>query len=321
MKIRVVLLAAILGSTWAVLGMQPHDPSPTGHQHDANGNDLPASTVTIEVKDGYRVITSNGIPDHQPGKFPNAHNPNSIEPQSYKLRAPVTPTPLDKPRAVDHRLFGVALNGVVFDPATAEFWNDDPRSGWNMEAIAPEGVKTRNLGLDQSNAHVQPTGAYHYHATPTGLVYHIAAQQGLKPTDAMILVGWAADGYPIYNANGYTKADDAKSGVTKLRSSYRLKQGERPGGEYGPGGKYDGEYTADWEYVAGLGDLDECNGRTGVTPEFPQGTYYYVLTDTFPYIPRLFHGRPDDSFRHGPPPGGRGPRGGPPGRRRPPPPR
>jgi hypothetical protein len=215
---------------------------------------------------------------------------------------------LEKPRGVGHQLFGVALNGVVFDPATAEFWNDDPRGGWNMEAIVPKGVKTRNLGLDQNNAHVQPTGAYHYHSSPTGLVVHIAATQGVKPAESMIQVGWAADGYPMYDANGYVKADDAKSGVKKLRSSYRLKDGERPAGASGPGGKYDGEYTADWEYVAGLGDLDECNGRTGVTPEFPGGTYYYVLTGEFPYIPRLFHGAPDESFAHkGPPPGGRGP--------------
>ena len=50
--------------------------------------------------------------------------------------------------------------------------------------------------------------------------------------------------------------------------------------------------------MAGLGDLDRCNGRRGVTPEFPDGTYYYVLTATLPYIPRCFAGTPDSSFRH-----------------------
>ena len=58
-------------------------------------------------------------------------------------------------------------------------------------------------------------------------------------------------------------------------------------------------------FVAGAGDLDACNGRTGPTPEFPGGTYHYVLTETFPFIPRLWHGTPDPSFlRRGPPPGG-----------------
>jgi hypothetical protein len=285
-------------------------PHPSDHQHDAQGNDLPKNSVTIELKDGVRTIKSNGIPDHDPGKFPNPNNPNTISAQSYTLRMPEKPKPLEKPRDVGHLLFGVALNGVVFDPGTAEFWKDDPRSGWRMEAIAPAGVKTRNLGLDTNNAHVQPTGAYHYHASPTGLVTHIAATKGLKPQEAMILVGWAADGYPIYNANGST---DAKGPVRKLHSSYRLKPGDRP--ENSPAGKCDGTYTQDWEFVPGGGDLDECNGRTGVTPEFPGGTYYYVLTDEFPYIPRLFHGQPDESFAHmGPPPGRRGPGGPPDGR-------
>ncbi len=60
-----------------------------------------------------------------------------------------------------------------------------------------------------------------------------------------------------------------------------------------------GRHVQDYEYVEGLGNLDECNGRTGVTPEFPSGTCYYVLTDDFPVIPRCFKGTPDDSFKIG----------------------
>ena len=33
-----------------------------------------------------------------------------------------------------------------------------------------------------------------------------------------------------------------------------------------------------------------------MTPEFPKGTYYYVLTEEFPFIPRKFKGTPDPSF-------------------------
>lgn len=70
----------------------------------------------------------------------------------------------------------------------------------------------------------------------------------------------------------------------------------RPKDDDGPGGKYDGTFVQDYEYVKGSGDLDECNGRTGVTPEFTNGTYYYVVTDAYPFIPRLFRGTPDSSF-------------------------
>ena len=55
---------------------------------------------------------------------------------------------------------------VVFDPNTAEYWNDDRRSGWMIEALSA----VRLLGIDQNNAHVQPDGSYHYHALPNGLV-------------------------------------------------------------------------------------------------------------------------------------------------------
>lgn len=55
-----------------------------------------------------------------------------------------------------------------------------------------------------------------------------------------------------------------------MRSSYRLKEGRRPRQD-GPGGRFDGTYTPDFKYVAGTGDLDEANGRTGVTPEHSDG--------------------------------------------------
>ena len=51
-----------------------------------------------------------------------------------------------------------------------------------------------------------------------------------------------------------------------------------------------GAFTQDYEYVDGLGDLDQCNGRYGVTPEFPDGIYYYVVTDNFPFFTRCLKG-------------------------------
>ncbi|UCH65694.1 MAG: YHYH protein, partial [Ignavibacterium sp.] len=83
-----------------------------------------------------------------------------------------------------------------------------------------------------------------------------------------------------------------------LISSYQLKMGDRPGdGESSPCGQYTGVYSADFEYVSSLGDLDECNGRTGVTPEYPNGTYYYVISEDFPNIPRSLKGTPSQDFR------------------------
>ena len=312
--IRASLILLVLAVAAPVLAHPGHDDAAQG---DAGPGDEPASHVKIDVWDGFRYITANGLPDHETGKFPGPGNPNTMSAQTYAFRVPVKPVAAEKPvsvapsRGKPPMLVGVALNGVVFDPGTAEFWNDDRSSGWNYEALSGK----INLGLDSSNAHVQPNGAYHYHGLPGALIDKLAgASKGTK----MVQVGWAADGYPIYASWGPDKAADGAGAVRELKASYRIKAGDRPKGESSPGGKYDGTFVQDYEYVAGSGDLDECNGRAGVTPEFPAGTYYYVLTREYPFVPRLLHGTPDESFRKRPPQGGPGggPRGGGPGGRR-----
>jgi YHYH protein len=262
---------------------------------------IPANRVSITTQGDVREIRSNGIPDHKPGQFPNRHNPHAILEQKYEFRVALDPSPSRTPAPLGMNPFGVAVNGVPFDPGAAEFWNRDPGSGWQYEALSGK----IHLGLDSSNAHVQPNGAYHYHGIPTALCERLSGGKS-----QMTFVGYAADGYPIYALYGFADPKSAESEVKKMQSSYRLKKGNRTGG---PRGKYDGSFIQDYEYVAGSGDLDECNGREGVTPEYPDGTYYYVLTEGYPFIPRQLHGTPDASFRHGPP-GGR--RGGPPPRGR-----
>ena len=259
-----------------------------------------SNRVSITIEGEARVIRANGLPDHEMGRFPNAHNPNSASAQNYVFRVPLHPQVAAKPTPVGMQNFGIAINGVAFDPAAAEWWQHDRSSSWQYEPMTGH----LNLGVDQNNAHVQPNGAYHYHGIPTGIL--------AKVKDAkshMVLIGWAADGFPIYAPWGFAKANDATNGLKTMKSSYRLKQGTRPSG---PGGNYDGTFVADFEYVMGAGDLDECNGRFGVTPEFPEGTYHYFLTSDFPFIPRFYKGTPDRSFeRRGPPGGRRGPGGGP----------
>lgn len=49
-------------------------------------------------------------------------------------------------------------------------------------------------------------------------------------------------------------------------------------------------YRDDYEYVAGLGDLDRCNGMT------VSGQYGYYITDNFPYMMFCFSGTPHTSF-------------------------
>jgi YHYH protein len=253
---------------------------------------LAANEVNIKEDGKYRYIESNGIPDHSTGKFPNSGNPNSISEQDHKYKISLNPVKTGRVSSV--HIVGVAVNGVPMEPGTAEFWNRDRSSGWNIQAFAPN----TNLGIDSSNAHVQPNGTYHYHAAPKGLINKTGKS----------LVGWAADGFEIHYIG------------SKAKSSYRLKSGTRPSG---PKGKYDGTYDQDWEYVEGQGNLDKCNGGD------LNGQYAYFITDTYPFIHRCVFGTADASFeRRG---GGQGPEGrsgsdrrdGPPqprhGDRRPPP--
>ncbi len=262
-----------------------------------------------------RVIVANGLPDHDVGAFPNDGNPNAISEQSYAFEVPVSPSGAGSSNV---KYFGVLTSGVVLDPGTAEAWNDSME--WRYEALrygtatpyfgANGGTDAtfhpNGLGLDCNLAHVQPNGAYHYHGIPTSL---------LPATPEVTFVGWAADGYPIVVLYDHEDPADASSPVRAMRSSYALKVGERPSGDEGPGGTYDGTFGADWEYVAGGGDLDECNGREGVVPIDGEqvSTYHYVLTSTFPFIPRCWKAAPDASFSDaggGPPPGAGPPPGG-----------
>ncbi|MBO9447193.1 YHYH protein [Ruegeria sp. R14_0] len=242
-------------------------------------------TEISESRNSLRV-TANGIPDHLVGRFPNRGNPHSISQQNVSLK--ISPNPNSAGTVTPLELgwnFGVSLNGVVFDPLAAEFWHGDPNSGWSYNALG--GAVT--LGLDENFAHVQPNGKYHYHGIPTGLIELL----DYAPNRHSPLIGYAADGFPIYAMTGVV---DGK--VEQMTSSYRLKAGNRPGGD-APGGKHDGTFNEDYAYVAGSGNLDACNGAFTVSPEYPSGTYAYFLTEDYPVIPRCFAGTPDNSFRFG----------------------
>ncbi len=255
--------------------------------------------VSVTVRKGIRSITSNGLPDYQPSIFPNSGNPNTISAQNYSYTLPTKPkltkiTPFDIPQS-----FGISVDGVLFDPFAAEYWNNDRSSGWQYYALGG-GV---NLGIDRNNAHVQPSGAYHLHGVPDDLL-NVLGSSRHSP-----LVGWAGDGFPIYVRNGY--ANSKKVGkVRSIKSSYQLKTGTRPSG---PGGTYNGWFNQDYEYVKGSGDLDAANGRFCVTPDYPKGTYAYFITDGFPSVPNAFAASISASFLAKAPAGGGPPGGGPPG--------
>tara|TARA_R110002049_G_scaffold68949_6_gene178652 strand:+ start:5388 stop:6326 length:939 start_codon:yes stop_codon:yes gene_type:complete len=239
----------------------------------------------VTVKGDTRIIKTNSMPNHQNGNFPNEGNPNTIAPQNRTYTLPLTPKYIGKAEWV--REPGVALNGVKFEPETAEVVLCESGERYRVEAkqdlIA--------MGLDFNNAHVQPTGAYHYHGTPTSMI------EKFDTGEDLVHIGFAKDGFAIYYS---------KSGA--YTPSYRLYDENREGEEcsYNRPGHHldvpieesepDGTFVSDWEYVEGLGTLDSCNGTE------INGTYAYLVTDAYPYVPRCLMGEFEEE-RHGPPPG------------------
>ncbi len=267
----------------------------------------------INEKKGLRKITINSIASHKVGVFPNPGNPNRIREQKMSFSIPLNPKVAKKTTGAQGFDTGVLFSGVTIEPFTAEFFiGSDGRMNprWNITTL----TSTENLGLDCNNAHVQPTGKYHYHGTPSAYLFELGAD-GTE----MIKVGYAADGFPIYYKYGY----DKDGNIVAHESGYRLKAGERPGdGRTAPDGTYNGRYFNDYLYVGGISELDACNGRWGKTPE-SENEYYYVITDNFPSVPLCFSGTPSKDLSKrmgngrppGPPGGPRGNGGPPPGGR------
>jgi hypothetical protein len=231
------------------------------------------------------------LPDHDVGTFPNPNNPNTIAAQSVVSSKPLAPTLTTVATSLGGPRGDIAhvLNGVKIDASTAGSCNDSGSNcsligevgTWSIEALGQSAFK---FGTDSNNAHVQPGGAYHYHGMPEGFIAKLGKGK------AMTLIGWAADGFPIYARYGYTVATDATTALKVMTGSYQLKttpDANRPATSlYAMG-----TFAQDYQYVAGSGDLDECNGRTGVTPEFPAGIYHYYATDSYPYLQRCVKGK------------------------------
>lgn len=224
--------------------------------------------VSVSIENGQRCFTSNGLPDHSTGLFPNRNNPTAIK--SQDIRMCVSATPIKGANPVMHKgSIGIGINGVQFRPGTADYYDGssrrghskNPASGWKVEGLNPANM----LGMDSNNAHVGPNGLYHYH----GVAGALNKSAGSGP------IGYAADGFPIYYAD------------SKQTSSYKLKTGSRPSG---PGGAYDGTYEEDFSYIAGSGSLDQCNGAT------INGKFMYFATEAYPFLPRCMWGQVSTDF-------------------------
>lgn len=245
---------------------------------------------------------------------------------------------------------GCMVNGVsmydmrdAFSYVNASSTDATPVNGltgdgvWNRDAYQNEAVT-----FDPAYAH-QAGNDYHYHAQPIALRHQLGDHVDYNPATKLYtesaspvtshspIVGWAADGIPVYGPYGYSDALDPNSGIRRMISGFVLRNGSNGTTNLSATGRTTlpawaqriqtvtfktgpavnttyalGHYIEDYDYLGDHGytqgvafDLNEQNSRWCVTPEFPAGTWAYFTTiaadgtPLFPYtIGRQYFGSP-----------------------------
>ena len=249
--------------------------------------------VDIEAFEDYCNLSSDNIPNHDFNDSSANFRTDASEkerifvisrsPQQAAQNTPITGQTWD----------AVMLNGVVADVKSGGCYNpSEPRADadGNTEAGCQQNAQWRlvpleyatKFGADIHNAHVQPDGTYHYHGNPNAMFDDNPSGSGSP------VIGFAADGFPIY---GSYILDSVTGAYRKVLSGYTLKEGTRGiQTASNPGGEYSGIYEEDWEWTD-AGDLDECNGMSY------ENQYGYYITDSYPFIINCFKGDVDSSFR------------------------
>jgi hypothetical protein len=129
----------------------------------------------------------------------------------------------------------------MFNSWDAYYWNgtadvsgaSDPTAAWYRDAYVNEGVT-----FDPANAHQPQSAQYHYHANPPALRYFLGdhvnydsttdtySESTNTPTKHSPILGWVADGYPVYGPYGYSVATNAASGIRRMVSGYVPRNGQ-----------------------------------------------------------------------------------------------
>jgi len=259
-------------------------------------------SITITQSGSECIFTVNEIPNHNFNDASASFATNVSEQQGV-YRVSTSPTFSASTSELSLQTTNaVMLNGVLLDILPAACFDvgneqlGQERIGCGMDQIAHpwryDPMSPYNgFGTDEHNAHTQPDGTYHYHGNPMAL---FEQDCGILTLTSPV-IGFAADGFPIYGScfeeNGIAK---------KALSSYRLKSGARiavTGYQTPQAGiglinsdNYDGQFRGDYEYVEGLGDLDECNGKS------VDGQYGYYVTNTYPWVMACFKGSPNSTL-------------------------
>ena len=227
------------------------------------------------------VVASNSIPDY----LYVATTPEELQASQQTVSIAVNPVVAETPGEIPLLgTIGVAVDGVAIY---------GPTEGTGGDVLSLQGA------LSECGSHSSPV-QFHMHlfgwADGVDCLYSTEEAE----SGESILVGWSPDGYPIMS--GLVCEDADCTSTVQLTSSWQLTDDSL----------FASDTWAAHSYVAGSGDLDQCNGRVD-----SDGQYRYYTTTTFPYFMGCYYGVVTDDAIVGS--GGNAPGAGGPGAGGPPP--
>ncbi len=281
---------------WAEVLRCDESDAPLVDDYNTTGHDGWKCSLSFSTNETHIQVDANGLPNHDfhsgPGCCASQQDTMWVIPLEPANQTGCDPSESSEgcTMAPERGAVAFAVNGVAIY---------GPEDGPGGDAVAGnEGAyeeDRQHVWLGLCHGHSGPGGEYHYHADGNCIHWHpeeeetwlnYSMESSRTVTEHSPIVGFALDGYPIYGFVGW----DADGEVAEMTSSYRLKDGETG---------YNG--IDDYEYVAGLGDLDACNGQWGATPDYPEGTYHYHTTWVngeggigFPYFILCYQGEIDE---------------------------
>lgn len=302
------------------------------------------------------------------GTFPNSVNSNYVIEQNiildYPYRGGLNVQGNHESILLETGTIGVTLPGVLINGVSNGWYVPGVEGSiWHYDAnkvLINGQVSADNTNPDIYGGYPTVDGKYSYRnsnfITNDAWANVAGFDDGYFTSDGHSkLIGFAADGYPIYGPFGYLNSSDSESGVVRMRSSYAASgtAAGRPSGQtvtlasnaivssvltvsstFGlnpgmqittssaglPENTYwivnnglatatgpspytngtnqitlntevtlyantsvtfefvSGSFIEDYVYTPNSGTLDQYNGRFGVTPDFPAGTYAYFAT-------------------------------------------
>jgi hypothetical protein len=311
------------------------------------GQSLPAyaGVQAIYSSATWTYIKTTGLGGHTMGPW---NNPNLPKNQGTLYRFPRTPAVPASKTLTGLGAIGFFVDGVAIYNTSDGFSYSyaNAKDATPIGAIGPgDGIWNRDawpnelVSFDNALAHNPQNGQYHAHANPIATRYFLgdnvlfagtpdnnSPKTYSEDTNTTAfkhspIIGWAADGFPIYGPYGYDVALDAGSTVRRMISGYVLRDGNYgttnlnvtgrttlpawaalaqnrsavlSGTQYGPSTSYTsgsgptyltytlGHYAEDYDYLGDHGFLQGVTNIGGLFFDLNQYNVRYCVTPEFP---------------------------------------